>query len=404
MRILVHDYAGHPFQAGLSRELARRGHRVTHAWFAGDPGPKGRLARQPDDPPGLAFRPVTIARPYSKARLLRRLLADRAYGRALADTIRAVAPELVLSGNTPVAAQAGALAAARQGGAGFVHWVQDLQGRAAQRLLAARRPVLGRVAGYALGRWEADQMCRADHVILIDEAFRPAAQAMGVARARTTVIPNWGPLEDVPAVARDAPAVTAWERDRGIGPRPRFLYAGTIGLKHDPAPLAALARALELRDAGHLVVAASGTGVACLERIRCARLHLLPLQPARDFPTMLGAADVLLAMIGPEAADCAVPSKLLSYLCAGRPVVLAAPPDSPAARIVDSAGAGCVVPQGDTRGFTEAALGLARHPAAARRAGASGRAWAERHFAIGPVADSFEAVFRAAAARRGRVA
>ena len=28
MNILLHDFAGHPFQAQLSRELARRGHRV----------------------------------------------------------------------------------------------------------------------------------------------------------------------------------------------------------------------------------------------------------------------------------------------------------------------------------------------------------------------------------------
>jgi len=31
MRLLIHDYAGHPFQVQLSRELARRGHSVTHA-------------------------------------------------------------------------------------------------------------------------------------------------------------------------------------------------------------------------------------------------------------------------------------------------------------------------------------------------------------------------------------
>ncbi len=31
MRILVHDYSGHPFQAQLSRELARRGHDVVHS-------------------------------------------------------------------------------------------------------------------------------------------------------------------------------------------------------------------------------------------------------------------------------------------------------------------------------------------------------------------------------------
>ena len=34
MRILVHDYAGHPFQVQLSRALAQRGHDVLHAYCA----------------------------------------------------------------------------------------------------------------------------------------------------------------------------------------------------------------------------------------------------------------------------------------------------------------------------------------------------------------------------------
>ncbi len=32
MHILIHDYAGHAFPVSLSRELAMRGHRVTHAF------------------------------------------------------------------------------------------------------------------------------------------------------------------------------------------------------------------------------------------------------------------------------------------------------------------------------------------------------------------------------------
>jgi hypothetical protein len=35
MRILISDYSGHPFQVQLSRELARRGHGVTHSYSTG---------------------------------------------------------------------------------------------------------------------------------------------------------------------------------------------------------------------------------------------------------------------------------------------------------------------------------------------------------------------------------
>jgi hypothetical protein len=61
MRILVHDYAGHPFQAQLSRELARRGHVVSHAFRAKPGGRSGSLTRLPADPDTLTFRPIRLS-------------------------------------------------------------------------------------------------------------------------------------------------------------------------------------------------------------------------------------------------------------------------------------------------------------------------------------------------------
>ena len=53
MRVLVHDFSGHPFQVELSRELARRGHEVTHsycpAWVSGKGSPL-------EAEPGVAVR------------------------------------------------------------------------------------------------------------------------------------------------------------------------------------------------------------------------------------------------------------------------------------------------------------------------------------------------------------
>jgi hypothetical protein len=61
MKILVHDFAGHPFQVQLSGELARRGHTVLHTYFADIPGPKGVLAAA-DWPPNLRIEPIRSKR------------------------------------------------------------------------------------------------------------------------------------------------------------------------------------------------------------------------------------------------------------------------------------------------------------------------------------------------------
>ena len=88
MRILVHDYAGHPFQAQLSRELARRGHRVVHAYRAKVGGRSGALERLPTDPGELTFKPIVLGPRASNGRGVPRLLRhELGYGRAASSVI-----------------------------------------------------------------------------------------------------------------------------------------------------------------------------------------------------------------------------------------------------------------------------------------------------------------------------
>ena len=98
MRLVVHDYCGHPFQVHLSRHLAMRGHDVTHIYFADDPGPKGRFGDRPDNPSSLRFIGITLGEPVKQTALLARRFNDVAYGRHAARIIRDINPDTVLSG------------------------------------------------------------------------------------------------------------------------------------------------------------------------------------------------------------------------------------------------------------------------------------------------------------------
>ncbi|WP_422385473.1 glycosyltransferase family 4 protein [Oceanicaulis alexandrii] len=392
MRILLHDYAGHPFQAELSRRLAARGHEVTHAYFAADTGPKGRMTRQPGDADTLSFLPLAEDLAYSKTNFLKRRSGDIVYGRLLADHIRQTRPDIVISGNTPTEAQDPVATACRNAGSAFVFWCQDFYSIAAARLLEKKLPGLGHAVGAYYKSLDRKQFRAADHVILITEAFRKQTASWGVPDSRISVIPNWGALDEISVGERD----NAWALEHGLKDRPTCLYTGTLAMKHDPRLLAAVARA----GTCDMVVVAAGVGVDALERIKADegldRLTLLPLQPFDRFAEVLASADVLAAVIEREAGEYSVPSKVLSYLCAGRPIVLSAPRDNLAARIVEQAGAGTVLEPGDLVGFSAAVNAYLDDPAAAARAGAAGRAYAEEHFDLDRVADRFETVIKTA--------
>lgn len=383
MHLYLHDYAGHPFQADLSRELARRGWRVSHAFFEGDPGPKGALARLPGDPAGLSFRPLGIDRPYSKTNLLRRRRGDLAYGKVLADDIRALRPDLILTGNTPLEAQEALRLAARELKTPYVFWCQDIYSLAAERLLTRRLGAAGRAVGSYYRALERRQMREAGAVVLIAEAFRRVTESWGIGRDGATVIPNWASLDALPL----RPRSNDWSREHGFWGRARILYTGTLAMKHDPAALNHLAARLDA-DIG---VVAAGSGVEELatgSNLRCFRL-----QPFERFPDVLGTADVLVATIESDAGAFSVPSKILSYLCAGRPIVLAAPKENLAARILDETGAGTVVPPGHHEAFACAVQAYLHDDVAARMAGLAGRAYAEANFPVDHIADRFEQVF-----------
>jgi glycosyltransferase involved in cell wall biosynthesis len=391
LRIVVHDYSGHPFQVELSRTLAGRGHDVLHLYSAGFQTPKGPLARQPDDPTSFDVEGVDLGEPFQKYSYVRRLAQERHYGHLLVDRIATFAPDVVISANTPLDAQAVLLDWTESQGAAFVFWLQDLYSFPIERLLRMRLAAIGGLLARRFSRLEAGMLRRSDAVVAITRDFLPVLEGWRVPLERITVIENWAPLADVEV----RPKSNAWSREHGLADVPVILYAGTLGLKHDPSLILDLAE--QLPDTW-VVVASEGLGADWLSEHAASQenLVLAPFQPFDRLSDVLGTADVLLAILEPEAGAYSVPSKILTSLCAGRAILASIPRSNLGARIVQEAGAGSVVEPGDREGFVNAAQGLIADPTRRAVAGRAARAYAEQAFDIEPITDRFEAVLRAA--------
>jgi glycosyltransferase involved in cell wall biosynthesis len=207
------------------------------------------------------------------------------------------------------------------------------------------------------------------------------------------VIPNWGAVDKISVLPKENP----WSKKQGLEGKRVILYSGTLGLKHNPDLLAALAQKFHDQPDVRVVVAAAGVGVAQLTARKAElgldNLLLLPIQPFEDLPHMLASADALAAVIERDAGVFSVPSKVLSYLCAGRPILLAAPGENLAAKTVLRNEAGLVVEPEDDAGWLDAAARLLGDADLRTRFGAAGRRYAEANFDVANVADRFESVF-----------
>jgi colanic acid biosynthesis glycosyl transferase WcaI len=385
MRILIHDFAGHPFQVQLSRQLAGRGHTVTHVYAAGLPGPKGRLSTGVSDPACLNIRGLQLSSQFKKYSAQRRFVTQRKYASDLKNVIRQTEPDVVLSGNTPIDVQAELLWHCRKNRVGFVHWIQDIYSQALRYFLRRRLPLLARPIATMFELLERVVAIRSDHTIVIAPEFRDILCRWSVPESRISVIENWAPLEEIPQMPRE----NDWSRGQKLGKRPVLLYSGTLGMKHKPDLLYLLAE--RLQEECTIVVITDGIGRDYLNRMPpLSNLRILPFQSYERLPEVLASADVLLATLEADAGKFAVPSKILAYLCVGRPILLAGPRENLSASIIERSGGGLVVDPNDLAACVNAARKLITNVSLRARFGSEARSYAERTFDSPKITDAFE--------------
>jgi glycosyltransferase involved in cell wall biosynthesis len=387
----LNDFCGHAFPIELSRELARRGHLILHIYFADNQStPKGETEAGPGIHANLAIEGLHVPMKFSKHSIRTRRKVDIAYGKAVAARAIDFRSDVVISSNMPLDAQNVLQRAARQQGAKFIFWLQDIYSFAVRFVLKRK---LGRLAGMA-GAWHYERLEKrllrnSDGVICIAPGFATLATEWGIAPSRIFMIENWAPLDQVFPTDKDS----AWSREHGVAHKFCFMYSGTLGMKHRPELLLELGRYLEARGDAVLIVNAGGAGADWLrehaQAVRKDALTLLPFQPYGRISEVLGASDVLIALLDSDAGTFAVPSKILSYLCAGRALMLAAPRENHAAVVIELAGAGIVISPDRPSEIVDTAKMLMESTELRARYGANARAYAERSFNIAHIADRF---------------
>ncbi|OWY62311.1 hypothetical protein B7486_59110, partial [cyanobacterium TDX16] len=326
---------------------------------------------------------------------LRRVRQERRYAARFRERIDLTGVDAMLCCNVPLLALDQVQRDVARAGVPFVFWQQDVYSLA-MRDAARQVPLVGGTLGQRFVRIEQRILRESQAVVTISPDFVDLLVEWGAPRERLHVVENWAPLEDLPVV----PQANGWAASQRLGARPVVLYAGTLGMKHDPSLLITLAEALG--DDADVVVVSEGQGADWLRQEAAARrlehLRVLPFQPMAALPEVLATADVLVALLEPGAGAFSVPSKVLTYHCAGRALLAAVPSANLAARIVERAGSGIVVPPGEHLALARAARELVEDPDRRTRLGAAGREYAEATFDIDRIGDRFEQVLAEASA------
>jgi colanic acid biosynthesis glycosyl transferase WcaI len=336
--------------AQVARHLACSGHLVTVVTSFPN-RPAGRVF------PGFVRKLVprirsengiTILRCFStlsgESRLLSRLAENLSFGLTTGCLILTCKkPDVIYANTWPVLAAGILVFAAWLRRIPVVMSVQDLypeslivQGRVRENGLIARllRWIDGAIA----------RRCR--KIIVISKTFyRAYREARGVEEGKLEVVPNWIDTSSLNISLQDSKRYRA---SKGIGADGFVcVYAGNVGAA---AGVEGVIEAFDLigdrRDAW-LIIAGHGSRLAaCREQVKTIgsnRILFHVPYPKDDEGMVLGAADVLILPTKGEQSRASVPSKLLTYMLGGRPIIAAALPGTELAHLVEKAGCGWVL-------------------------------------------------------------
>ena len=273
--------------------------------------------------------------------------------------------------SSPLLQAIGAIALARLKQCPVVTWVQDLWPQSLQATGYVKSPrVLAAVAAAVRWVYAHQQM-----VLVQSPGFEAAVRQLAPPGLPVRVHPN--PAEAQPANPGPAALV--------LPPGFNIVFAGNLGTTQAlDSVLDAAEQLLDLAEM-RIVIVGSGQRSAWLaEQVRVRGLRNVDL-PGRyaphEVPAILAQAQALLVcLVAEPAMALTVPSKLQTYLAAGKPIVAALGGEG--ARVVAEAGAGLVCRPGDAAALAETLRCICALPEAERlRLGAAGRRYYDQHYA-----------------------
>ena len=336
MRIVVLDYSGHIPQADLARNLAKIGHKVKHMYCSDYISGRGAVERETDDPKDLEFLDISIKKDFNRYNPIERLKHEFAISDEFWSKIQEINPDHTIFSNIPLIAMSRLAKKMHRIHRPYLFWWQDVYSIAMGNAFKKFGPISWPLRQYLI-LLEKNILKRAQSVIAISPNFEPIYLSWKQEPNKFSMYPNWTPISLFPQ-QRPSPV----NSNRKIA-----VYAGTLGLKHRPELLLHLADYPEFKKLGGVVVVISqGYGRELLEKPENKRenIELSNFLPIPELAQLFSDASVLLAVLEPEASTFSVPSKIMSYLCAGKPIVASIDPKNASAVILNNSGAGIVIP------------------------------------------------------------
>lgn len=228
-----------------------------------------------------------------------------------------------------------------------------------------------------------------DRIVVLSHGFRSRLVVRGVPAAKISVIPVWLRDNEI----QPTPRMNPWRESLGIA-ESQFvvLYAGTLGVASGASVIVDAARRLNGSEHVLFLVVGNGQEKARMQELaaqyKLENLRFLPFQPRAQLANVQATADLALVTLGKGMGHSSVPSKVISYLAAGRPILASVDRSSDTAECV-TRGGGHIVGPGDPAAIAAGVERYMRDPALRGRASSMARRLFDEEYSASRVLPRF---------------
>lgn len=220
---------------------------------------------------------------------------------------------------------------------------------------------------------------KANGLAVICHGFKNHVEQHG-ANGPIAVIPNWIDIEEIKPQPEQGDLIRKMANIPNQAPV--VLYAGTIGHVSGAQVVIQAAKLAAAGSPVHWLFVGEGPLLPELQQMAqgMPNVRFLPFQPRHLLLAVQNCATISMVSLLPNKGTFSVPSKVLGYMAAGKPVIASVDKQSETGRLVDQAQCGVVVEPANPQALLQVVENMLTDQQGLGSAGQSGRNFLEQRY------------------------
>ena len=216
----------------------------------------------------------------------------------------------------------------------------------------------------------------------------------GIPENKIKVLPNWIDIEEMKPLSRD----NEFSRQHNLTEKFVVGYAGTLGMSQGLMSVIEAARLLKDRKEIEFFIV--GDGIKQPKMMKQAQeygltnVRFLPMQPKSLYSLVVASSDVGLVTLNKKVLTPVVPSKIISIMAAGRPVLASMPLEGDGPKLIAEARGGICMEAEEPQQLAEKIMYLSEHRSVGEQLGRQGRNYVVQCLSLKRAVGDIEHIFK----------